>query len=334
MSFKAQFEKQKSLSSKDILFGIAGSANSSQVYVGSSDAGVYALNLDDEKPQRSKFGGEGHTSYVTDVVLAGPNLVTCGYDQKLCWWSVEEKRLIRSFEAHDRWIRRIAVSPDGKLVASVADDMQCKIWSADSGELTQTLTGHQETTPHHYPSMLYAVAWSQDGDSLVTADRVGKVHVWDVNTGDIVAKLEAPTMYTWDPRARRHSIGGIRSVAFSTDGKQLAVGGIGKIGNIDHLGGPARIEIFDLASSKRIHEIESPKFKGLVEGIQYGESGKWLMACGGDHKGFLMILDAQTGESITEQAFDTHIHDMWLDEKNRRVVTSGHQRIAAWNFSA
>ena len=66
--------------------------------------------------------------------------------------------------------------------------------------------------------------------------KVGHVAIWDLATAAKVGEVETPIMYTWDPRQRRHSIGGIRSLAFSPDSKQLAIGGIGKIGNIDHLG--------------------------------------------------------------------------------------------------
>ena len=59
------------------------------------------------------------------------------------------------------------------------------------------------------------------------------------------ATVEAPTMYTWDPTARIHSTGGVRSLAFSPDGSMLVVGGTGKVGNIDHLDAKARIEVFD-----------------------------------------------------------------------------------------
>ena len=35
----------------------------------------------------------------------------------------------------------------------------------------------------------------------------------------------------------------------------LAVGGIGKIGNIDHLEGKARVEVFDWQKGERTHEF-------------------------------------------------------------------------------
>ena len=94
--------------------------------------------------------------------------------------------------------------------------------------------------------MLFACAISPDARHLATGDKVGHVVVWDLETGQkLTDAAKRPGMYTWDPVQRRHSIGGIRSLAFSPDGTQLAVGGIGKIGNIDHLDGKARVEVFD-----------------------------------------------------------------------------------------
>src|SRR5437762_3463064 len=104
--------------------------------------------------------------------------------------------------------------------------------------------------------MLFAVAFSADGKHVATGDKVGKVKVWEVESGKPVGEVDAPVMYTWDPVQRLHSIGGIRCLAFSPDGKALAVGGIGKIGNIDHLEGKARVESFDWAAGKRLSEYE------------------------------------------------------------------------------
>ena len=68
----------------------------------------------------------------------------------------------------------------------------------------------------------------------------------------------------WDPKARIHSIGGIRSLAFSTDSTQLAVGGTGKINNIDHLEALARVEIgLDEMSKVSRQEIQKNIEQGL-----------------------------------------------------------------------
>ena len=46
----------------------------------------------------------------------------------------------------------------------------------------------------------------------------------------------------------------MRSVAFSADGRLLAIGGTGQIGNIDHLEALARIEVFDWQANQRTIE--------------------------------------------------------------------------------
>src|SRR5262249_46289326 len=154
-----------------------------------------------------------------------------GYDGRLSWWDIDKCGQIRSVEAHTKWIRNVIASPDGKYVASVADDMVCRVWEASSGKSAHELRGHKERTPNHFPSMLFNCAFTPDGKYLATADKVGHIVVWDMATGKESKTLEAPGFYTWDGRQRIHSIGGPRGLAFSPDGKTLAVSGIGLIGN-------------------------------------------------------------------------------------------------------
>ncbi|MCG8651145.1 MAG: hypothetical protein MI861_15005, partial [Pirellulales bacterium] len=227
---------------EDILLCVAMSADGRRIWLGSSDANVYELDLSNDSPPRVALRGQGHSSYVTAMARCGDTLVTASYDRQLVWWDLTSGQQIRAVTAHDRWIRGLAAFPDGKRLVSVADDMRCRVWELETGDRLADFSDHALQTPHHYPSMLYAVCVSPDGQRVVTGDRVGHVAIWDAATFEKVGELETPVMYTWDPKQRRHSIGGIRSLAVSNDGSKLAVGGIGKIGNIDHLGGPARLE--------------------------------------------------------------------------------------------
>lgn len=324
----------KNLSFKGIFFSVARVPETDRLFYGSSDFKVYEIDTATEKPQPAAFKGDGHQSYVTGVTLAGGMLVSGSYDGRLIWWSPKQREQVRSVDAHDKWIRRVISTPDGKLIASVADDMVCKIWEAEWGTLVRTLKEHKPLTPHHYPSMLYAVNFSADGKLIATADKVGHIVVFEVESGKKLTELEAPGMYTWDPRQRRHSIGGIRSVAFSHDGKLLAAGGIGKIGNIDHLGGPSRIEIFDWKAGKRIHEIEDDKFKGLVEQMAFHPSGDWFIASGGDHGGFVSFYETKTGKLIHQEKAPMHIHAFAMNESFEKLYTVGHDRIAVWDLKS
>ena len=116
---------------------------------------------------------------------------------------------------------------------------------------------------------------------LATGDKVGHIVVWDLESGQKLRHARAPALYTWDPVQRRHSIGGIRSLAFSPDGTRLAVGGSGKIANIDHLDGKARVEVFDWQKGERTHRVRQRQVQGPggIPGIS--PQGDWLLAAGG-----------------------------------------------------
>ena len=50
---------------------------------------------------------------------------------------------MRKIDAHAGWIRAVAVSPDGKLIASVGNDRLVKLWSLADGSPVRELRGHE-----------------------------------------------------------------------------------------------------------------------------------------------------------------------------------------------
>ena len=319
--------------SQEVLFSVARVPNTSRLFVGSSNGKIYDVDPVAEKPEFKEL--EGHQSYVMGLELVGNRLVSGSYDCKLIWRDIETGQIVRTIEnAHAKWIRGLTVSPDGKLVASVADDMACKLWNAETGDLVKELRGHEPKTPQNFPSMLYAAAFSADSKLLATADKVGHIVVWNVDEGKQISAVEAPLMYTWDPKQRIHSIGGVRSLAFSPDGKLLVAGGTGQIGNIDHLEALARLEVFDWEKKERTLELPGDTYKGLVERIVFEPTGKWFACAGGDGGGFLKFVDVAEKKVIKQDKAPMTVHAFVFDEAFETLYAVGHHKLAVWSLKA
>lgn len=312
------------------VFAVSRAANSARVYFGGADFQVCEADL-----AAAKFEAKtlySHASYVTGVALAGTVLVSGGYDGKLVWWDTADRAVVRTIDAHGKWIRKVVASPDGTRVASVADDMVAKVWEVTTGNVVHGLKGHKSQTPNDFPSMLYACAWSADGKHLATGDKVGHVVVWDAETGKELATVECPVMYTWDKVQRLHSIGGVRSLAFSPDGKQLAVGGMGKVGNIDHLEGKTRVEVFDWKAGKQTAEFAGDKFNGLTNALAWAPDGSWLLGAGGGNDGFLVFYDVAAKKVLRQEKAAMFVHDMALSPDAKDLVCVGHNKIATYTL--
>ncbi len=312
------------ISRQDICFAVARVPNSDRLLVPTSDGKVFEINAVNAKGEAKALANHGR--YVNAVALADGVAISGGYDNRLIWWDVAKESVIRTVAAHTRQIRQIAVSPDKTKIASVADDMICRVWNVSTGAKLHDLVGHAERTPTNFTTMLYACTFSPDGRHIATGDRIGHIIVWETATGRKVAEMDAPLLYTWDGTQRIRSIGGIRALAFSPDNNQLAAGGVGQIGNVDSLAGPARVEIFDWQKRTRVHEFTGNQ--GMLTRLIYHPTANWIFGAGGGGNGIALFYDLAKRAMLHQANQPMFVHDAVFNEDYTKLYCVGHNKIA------
>ena len=151
-------------------------------------------------------------------------------------WDIETGQELFSFKGHASCVLRVAVSPDGKHLASVSDDQVVKVWDTQTGQELHSLSVKGPRT-----TLFPGVSFSPDGKRLASAGKV-----WNVQTGEELLNVGGGfTGLTFSPDGKRLTTTGglvrvldaqtgqlvfsIRdhsgSVAFSPDGKRLASAG-------------------------------------------------------------------------------------------------------------
>lgn len=333
---------------------IAHDVHSGRLYAAGSDGAVHVF--DSRGESKTPFLSlVRHENYVSTLVLApagptepglpplAPLLVSGGYDGKLIWWDVRSGTAIRVVAAHRGWVRQAVLLPDGKRLASVGDDMQVRLWNVATGESLGTFGGHATRTPQGHVMALYALTAAPDGKYLASGDRVGVVRIWEVDTGRLERSLAAPTLYTYDPRQRKRSIGGIRSLAFSPSGDWLAVGGIGQIDNVDGFAGPAHVEIWDWRMGKTLATGDAQGHKAILQRLAFTPDGEWLIgAGGGEDDGLLAFWNTKrplpddpsgvaklTAEKVK---YNGHVHDFSIDAGANELHAAGHRKLETWRL--
>jgi WD40 repeat protein len=201
-------------------------------------------------------------------------LISGDYHGKLIWWQGEADapKPLRTVEAHKGWVRAVAVSPDGKTVASCGNDNAVRLWKVTDGTLIRALEGH---TSH-----VYNIAFHPDGTRLASCDLKGTVKDWNLKTGTSDRDLDAKVLWKYDPTFMA-DIGGARAMEFSPDGSKLACAGITNVSNaFAGVGNPA-VVVFDWKEGKS--KVLKPKeaFQGTAWGVAFHPAGFTLAAGGG-----------------------------------------------------
>jgi dipeptidyl aminopeptidase/acylaminoacyl peptidase len=120
-------------------------------------------------------------------------------------WNTADGKLIRAFDGHKDAVYSVALSPDGKILATGSYDQTIKLWETESGKEIKTLTGHN--------GAVFSLAFRPDGKILASASLDRTVKLWDVATGNRLDTLS-------------QSLKELYTLAFSPDGKRLAAGGV------------------------------------------------------------------------------------------------------------
>jgi WD40 repeat protein/mono/diheme cytochrome c family protein len=120
-------------------------------------------------------------------------------------YDIESQKPIHKLRGHRDIVYAVAISPDGKLLATGSYDQAIKLWNLETGSELKTLTGHN--------GAIFGLAFRNDGKVLASASGDRTVKLWDVERGERLDTFPQPTLDQY-------------TVAFSPDGRFVAAGGV------------------------------------------------------------------------------------------------------------
>jgi WD40 repeat protein len=259
----------------------------------------------------------GHKSWVRGLAFAAKEklLFSGDYAGKLLAWPVEDDHpaTVRIIEAHRGWVRALAVSPDGKTLATCGNDHLVKLWSVPECQPLAELIGHE--------NHVYNVAFHPDGQHLVSADLKGIVKVWDLAKGSAEREMDAKVLHKYDPSFMADH-GGVRSMAISPDGKLLACAGITNVSNAFAGVGNPLVVLFDWETGKQ-KQLLKPRenFQGTAWGVGFHPTGHIVGVAGGSG-GMLYFWKPDAAADVFALKIPQNARDLDLHPDGRRLVVA------------
>jgi WD40 repeat protein len=98
--------------------------------------------------------------------------VAAASNGRLRLWDIESGRELARFVGHEGMVMRVAISPNGRLLASAGADRTVRLWDTESGKELHVLKGHE--------GPVLTVAFSSDGRQLISGSSDGTALIWDV----------------------------------------------------------------------------------------------------------------------------------------------------------
>ncbi|KAM3549502.1 hypothetical protein ARSEF4850_008817 [Beauveria asiatica] len=206
---------------------------------------------------------------------------------------------LQTLEGHSGWVESVAVSGDGRHIASASRDEMVKIWDAATGTLQSTLQGHS--------GWVNSIDFSGDGRHIASASRDETVKIWDVATGRLQSTLEG------------HS-GSIHSVVFSGDGRCVASASRDET-----------VKIWDAATGTLQSTLEG--HSGSVYSVVFSSDGRRVASASDDKT--VKIWDVATGTlQSTLQGHSDWVRSVVFSGDGRRIASASFDKtVKIWDVA-
>jgi WD40 repeat protein len=203
----------------------------------------------------------------------GKTLLSVDASGKLVLWTIKLRTAGARLRGEVRApVKSVALSPDGKTLVSCEHlEKTVKVRDAGSGEVVATLEGHD--------AAVNVVAWSADGTLVASGAEDANAIVWGAAERKKKVTIEAGAK--------------VQSIAFSPDGKTLAVGG-----NKRSLG------LWAVETGKLVAKLAPGE--GDVRSLAYSPDGKTLAVGVGK-----LVELWDTSKNERRAALGEHKSDVW-----------------------
>ena len=251
----------------------------------------------------------GHTRAIRSVALGlkGSVCATGSDDGTVKLWCVQNRD---SLSTGQDYLNGFAISPNGKVVASVGHCDSALLWDMDTHERLGSLGPHR--------SWVNCVAFSPDGRWIATGTRcttpderdviAGEVIIWDAKTRRLYKRFSTPgeaeseavlsganrrqKWIAW----RRAGFTDVSSLTFSPSSEHLAASGVDGVIRIwsPHVASPSGPVVYRLPNAL------------ALKSVAYSPDGAYL-AAGGCEDGRVWLLDAASGDIVWRESESGHL---------------------------
>lgn len=149
-----------------------------------------------------------------------------------------------TLQGHTGYIECEDYSPDGRWIATGAQDSTAILWDAKDGKPIRRLVGHQ--------GIIRALAFSNDGKFLATLSYDKTAKIWETATGKLYRTIEMDVC---------HELG--NEIQFSPDGKLISTLCLGYFNGQEH------ITLWSTETGAKIRALEGYSFR-------FSPDGKWV----------------------------------------------------------